>query len=159
MTVVQKRALWGIAGIGLVFGGLQFTTPKHANPPVNAEYTIEASMALPPGVSAVFARSCNDCHSSETRWPWYSYVAPASWLVVRDVNKGRDDWNVSEWGSYTARRKETRLRAICTQVQEGTMPPPSYTMVHRDARLQPDDAKIICDWTEIAKQEHSVSPR
>jgi hypothetical protein len=73
------------------------------------------------------------------------------------VNEGRNDWNVSDWGSYRSRLKETRLRAICTQVRDGTMPPPSYAFVHRDARLQLEDVDTICDWTEKAKRELEAS--
>jgi hypothetical protein len=155
---LRKRPLWSVAAFGTALIGLQFTTPQHTNPPVNAGQTLEAITALPPDVSALFARSCNDCHSNDTHWRWYTYVAPVSWLTVRHVNNGRADWNVSEWGSYGTRRKETRLRAICAQVRGGTMPPPSYAFVHRDARLQLDDVKTICDWTQSAKKELEATP-
>lgn len=152
-TSLRRRSLWTVTAIGAALVGLQFTTPPHTNPPVSAGQTLEANTALPPVVSALFARSCNDCHSNDTNWRWYTYVAPVSWLTVRHVNNGRADWNVSEWGSYRTRRKETRLRAICTQVRGGHMPPASYAFMHRDARLQLDDVKTICDWTESAKKE------
>lgn len=136
---------------------LQFTTPGHTNPPVDGRRTLAATMAVPSDISALFARACNDCHRNETNWRWYTYAAPVSWFTVRHVNKGRTDWNVSEWGQYHARRKETRLRAICAQVRDGTMPPRSYTLVHREARIQPHDVKVICDWTERAKRELAVT--
>jgi hypothetical protein len=98
-------------------------------------------------VSAIFAHSCNDCHSNKTNWRWYTYVAPVSWFTVGHVNEGREELNFSVWGSYGQRKKETRLRAICQQVEKGEMPLSSYTLVHRDTKLSPDQVRTICDWT------------
>lgn len=154
----RAMRMWSVAAIGAFVIGLQFTTPRRTNPLVDGEQTLEATTALPSDVSALFARSCNDCHSNETHWRWYTYVVPVSWLTVRHVNKGRADWNVSEWGRYRTRRKETRLRAICAQVRGGTMPPTSYAFMHREARLQRGDVKTICDWTESVKKELEVTP-
>lgn len=157
--VVRPRLMWSLAAIAAILMGLQFTTPRHTNPLVDEAQTLEATTAVPANVSALFARSCNDCHSNATNWRWYAYVAPVSWLTVRHVNNGRTDWNVSEWGQYSTRRKETRLRAICAEARGVTMPPASYAFVHRESRLQPDDVKAICEWTDSAKKQLEATPR
>jgi hypothetical protein len=145
--------------IAVVAVGLQFTTPDHANPPIDGTQTVEAMTAVPPEVSALFSRSCKDCHSNETNWRWYTYVAPISWFTVGHVNDGRAELNLSEWGRYSARMKETRLKAICAQCRGGTMPISSYAFVHREAKLSPGDVKLICEWSESAREQLEATSR
>jgi hypothetical protein len=145
---MTRRILkWTLVIIGLVFVGLQFTNPARTNPAFDQSHTLENTTAAPAEVSAIFAHSCNDCHSNKTNWRWYTYVAPVSWFTVGHVNEGREELNFSVWGSYSQRKKETRLRAICQQVEKGEMPLSSYTLVHRDTKLSPDQVRTICDWT------------
>ena len=144
---------WTAIVIAVIFIGLQFTTPRHTNPPFDAAQTLAATTAVPPDVSAVFARSCSDCHSNQTNWRWYTYVAPVSWFTVGHVNDGRKELNLSEWGSYGTRMKDTRLKAICAQTKSGTMPLASYTFVHRHTKLSPDEVKKICGWTEEVRHQ------
>jgi len=150
---------WIAVVIAVIFIGLQFTTPRHINPSVDAAQTLAATTAVPPEISAVFARSCNDCHSNQTNWRWYTYVAPVSWFTVGHVNEGRQELNLSEWGRYGTRMKETRLNAICGQARAGTMPIASYTFVHRETKLSPDEVTKICKWTEdLRKQLAGTTP-
>ncbi len=102
----------------------------------------------PSEVTAVLERSCRDCHSNETRWPWYSYVAPASWLVVGDTNHGREHFNFSEWTSYTSDEQDKFLRAMCNLTQRGRMPQWQYLVVHRNAKLSAADVKAVCSWAD-----------
>jgi len=150
---LRRKLKWIAIAIAVIFIGLQFTTPRHTNPPVDAAQTLTATTAVPPDISAVFARSCNDCHSNQTNWRWYTYVAPVSWFTVGHVNEGRKELNVSEWGRYGKRMKDTRLKAICAQARGGTMPLASYAFVHRDTKLSPDEVKKICDWTEDIRKQ------
>ena len=154
---MRKILKWTLIVVGLVFIGLQFTNPARTNPPFDQSQTLQATTAVPPDVSANFARSCNDCHSNQTNWRWYTYVAPVSWFTVGHVNEGRAELNFSEWGRYRQRMKETRLKAICVQCQGGTMPLASYTFVHRDVRLSSEEVKAICAWTEKARKELEAS--
>ena len=151
--VLRRKLKWIAIAIAVIFIGLQFTTPRHTNPPVDAAQTLVALTAPPADASAVFDRSCKDCHSNETNWRWYTYVAPVSWFTVGHVNEGRKELNVSEWGRYGKRMKDTRLKAICAQVRGGTMPLASYASVHRDTKVSPDEVKKICDWTEDIRKQ------
>lgn len=143
----EKVLKWAAVIIALIFIALQ-VTPSHTNPPIDEAQTLQDITNVPPDISAVFAQSCNDCHSNKTNWRWYTYVAPVSWFTVGHVNDGRAELNFSEWGRYGARMKETRLRAICQQCEKGTMPIASYAFVHPQAKLSPDEVRAICEWTK-----------
>ncbi len=122
------------------------------NPSVDPSRTIYASLPVPADVRAVFDRSCRNCHSNETAWPWYSYIAPVSWVVAHDVHHARKMMNLSEWGGYSAQRKEDRLEEICEQVTNGDMPDRKYAVFHREARVTPPERDAICQWTEDSRQ-------
>jgi len=118
------------------------------NPPVDASKTLRANAQITPEAEAVIERSCRDCHSNETVWPWYSQVAPVSWLLTSDVNEGRHNLNFSEWGTYSQRKVANRLKGICDQVQRGDMPLWFYLPLHPSAKLTDADKKTLCDWTK-----------
>jgi len=103
---------------------------------------------IPAEVRAAFERSCRDCHSESTRFPWYSYIAPISWLVKNDVTQGREHLNLSRWNEYSLIRRERCLSEIANQIQDGGMPLASYTWIHRDAVLSPADIDAIFQWTQ-----------
>ncbi len=148
--------------LALIFAGVQFVRPARSNPPEVAGRGIEANARLTPEVESVLRRSCMDCHSNRTEWPWYSHVAPASWLVVDHVNHGRSHLNFSEWSRYDREEAGGMLKAICKEAQGGTMPMPSYTLLHRDARLSGEEVKMLCDWARaesarLAAREDAMS--
>jgi hypothetical protein len=103
---------------------------------------------VPPQVRATIERSCRDCHSEATRYPWYSYIAPVSWLIKRDVERGREHLNFSRWSEYSAIRRERCLSEIANQVQDGGMPLSIYTFLHRDAKLSKADVDAVFEWTQ-----------
>src|SRR5215475_15640323 len=100
---------------------IQVVRPARTNPPIDPKQEIHAKLNIEPTVAIVLARSCNDCHSNRTVWPWYSHLAPASWLVVSDVNRGRKALNFSEWSMYGASQQQKHLHEICKEVMEGEM--------------------------------------
>ncbi|NOT33073.1 MAG: heme-binding domain-containing protein [Candidatus Eisenbacteria bacterium] len=115
----------------LLFGGLQLVPygRDHSNPPVVAEPTwVNAE------TRALAKRACFDCHSNETRWPWYASVAPISWKLKGHVDEGREELNFSEFDS-TNRRMMRRAGKSGREVREGKMPPSDYVLAHPDARL------------------------
>jgi Haem-binding domain len=131
---------------------IQIFRPAISNPPVDPKREIHASLAVEPAVATVLTRACNDCHSNRTVWPWYSHVAPVSWLVVSDVNRGRKALNFSEWTGYPAEDQQKQLSEICKEVSEGEMPNLAYTLMHRHAKLSTDDVAAICRWTRTSVQ-------
>jgi hypothetical protein len=101
----------------------------------------------------VLRASCYDCHSNETRWPWYSRVAPASWLVAHDVEEARSHFNFSLWGTYEPKRQERVAAKMWEEVEAGEMPPAEYLLAHRDARLSEGDRAVLEAWTAEASGE------
>lgn len=136
-----------VIGLVIIGAGLQLVRPDRANPPVTPGRSVESAAAIPPAVHAILKRSCYDCHSSETRWPWYSGVAPIAWGVAHDVTEGRAQMNLSEWGAYPNRKRIAILEKMCDEVREGAMPLRQYLWLHRDARLSEADWKSVCDWS------------
>ena len=136
---------------------IQVYQPARTNPPIDPKREIHANLAVDPAVASLFARSCNDCHSNRTVWPWYSQVAPASWLVVGDVNRGRKALNLSEWSTYEAGAQQKHLIEVCKEVSEGEMPGLPYTLLHPQARLSKTDAAMVCQWAKSSPQNVSAS--
>lgn len=139
----------------LGFVVIQFFRVDQTNPPVNAAETMEASMNVPPDIKLILGRSCNDCHSNLTQYPWYTNVQPSAWFMKDHIDDGRRELNFSVWSTYNARRKAKKLEEICEQVERAEMPLPSYLWIHWDAKLRDGDAQTLCDWSkaEQAKME------
>ncbi len=136
-----------VLGLLIVLAGIQLFRPDRTNPPVTAAQTVQAAASVPPGVDAILRRSCYDCHSNETRWPWYSAVAPMAFGVVDHVTEGRAEMNFSEWGAYPPKKRTALLEKMCEEVREGKMPLKQYLWLHRDATLSEADWKSVCDWS------------
>ena len=133
-----KKILIGVAGVLIV---IQFIPVDRSNPPVEGE--IMESTEL----KTVLKKSCYDCHSNETVWPWYSYVAPVSWLVADDVHEGRRHLNFSNWQNIEVRKVSKAKQEIWEMVSEGEMPLSKYVLLHPEAKLSEKDKQIIKNWT------------
>jgi len=136
-----------LAWIGVIVA-VQLIRPARTNPPTDPSRTLAASMPVPPAAQSVLERSCRDCHSNDTRWPWYSNVAPMSWMLIDHVNSGRRHFNYSDWAGYAPEKSRKVLHDICEETQQGSMPVGSYTLIHRDARLSDADVQTLCAWTK-----------
>ena len=147
------RVLLGVVVV-LVVG--QFIRPNRINPPIVAENEIQAHLETGPAVDAIFSRSCNDCHSNKTVWPWYTNIAPVSWLVAWDVARGRRELNFSEWGAYSAKRIAKKLEETCKELTEGEMPPGIYTLPHPNAKLSAADVETVCRWTKSVGRTEGI---
>lgn len=137
--------------LAVIFVGIQFIRPARTNPTIDPAQTIEAHVQISPEVSSILARSCHDCHSNQTVWPWYTNVAPVSWWLSNHVKEGRQELNLSEWGRLPRDRQERKLRQMCDEVTDGEMPLSSYLPLHPAARLSEQDKKTLCDWTDAER--------
>lgn len=124
----------------LVFAAIQLVPVNRTNP------SIETELSTPPEVRTVLKRACYDCHSNETVWPWYSRVAPVSWLIALDVRNGRKEMNFSTWNRTTAIKRVKLMRKCWEEVHEGEMPPWFYLLLHPRARLTDGDRGLLRDW-------------
>jgi mono/diheme cytochrome c family protein len=108
---------------------------------------VEEPVDAPAEVRALLERACYDCHSHATRWPWYAWVAPVSWLVAHDVDEAREHLNFSTWGRYDAEERAENLEEIAEVLEEGEMPPWFYLPLHADARLSDAELATLHAWT------------
>ena len=138
-----------VAWVGVLLA-IQLIRPVRSNPSTDPSRTIAASVTVPPPALAVLERSCRDCHSNDTRWPWYSNIAPMSWMVIDHVNSGRRHFNYSDWAGYPPDKSRKVLHDICEETKQGSMPVGSYTLLHREARLTDPDVQTLCAWTTAA---------
>jgi hypothetical protein len=134
----RRRWLLGAAAVLLVVA--QLIPVEHDNPPVTGE------IAAPADVAALLRRACYDCHSHATRWPWYSALAPASWLIAHDVDEGRDELDFSVWAAYPPAKQRKKLRKTAEQIEEGEMPLWYYLLLHPEARLTAAEQARLVAW-------------
>ena len=132
---------------------IQFFRPERLHTDEVTADHITKKMNVPDSVLSILKRSCYDCHSNHTTWPWYSNISPVSWLVADDVIQGRKKMNFSEWGKLSSSKQALRLENICEQIKEGEMPLPKYLIIHRDAVLSEQDKDILCKWSQEEKKK------
>jgi len=135
-----------ILGLAVILIGMQFFQPlRNQSDEVTASH-IERVYAVPQNVKAILTQSCYDCHSNNTRYPWYSRVQPGAWYMARHIKKGKEELNFSTFGDYSARKQRNKFRAMAGQVKDGEMPLSSYTLIHRNAVLSQDDKQVLINW-------------
>ena len=108
----------------------------------------KGDISAPPEVEATLRRSCYDCHSNQTRWPWYSHIAPMSWEVARDIEYGRRQVNFSEWDEYYPSTRKRKLQWVGRALQQEDMPPRSYQLIHPSSRLSPEARAQLQHWID-----------
>jgi hypothetical protein len=121
---------------------------------------VASSPSLPSAVGQVLRASCYDCHSNETVWPWYSHVAPISWLVASDVHRARKILNFSDWDRLGPDRQAEMLADAQGEIEEGAMPPSRYLRLHREAKLTPETKAVLLLWMQgiVLAREQTKSP-
>lgn len=137
----MKRKHWLLAVI-VVAAVIQVIPVERTNPAVGE------TISAPPAVQAIFRESCFDCHSNETRWPWYAYVAPISWLVTHDVNDGREELNFTRWDDYDEDERAEKIEEVWEMVEDGEMPPWFYLPLHPGATLDETERETLRRFAE-----------
>jgi hypothetical protein len=127
----------------IVLAAAQLVRPERTNPTTDVSRTIQAHMPTGSELVAVLDRSCRDCHSNGTVWPWYTQVAPLSWLMAQAVREGRNAVNFSEWAGYQPAQQRLLLALSCEDATNGKMPG-AYTRLRPETRLSPQDVETIC---------------
>jgi hypothetical protein len=137
---MKKRLFYLVPALVLLLLVIQLIPVARTNPPVTAD------IPTSPEVKAVLKRACYNCHSNETVYPWYSHLAPVSWLIARDVAEGRKKLDFSNWDRYNSKDQNKHIHEIWENVSEGEMPPWYYRLVHREARLSSADQQVLRSW-------------
>ncbi len=135
----------------VVFIAIQFIKPARNISGQVLPTDVTKTINIPDKVLDVFKNSCYDCHSNNTRYPWYVNLQPMSWIMARHISNGKKDLNFSEFGSYSVRKQESKLKAIASQVKDSEMPISSYTIMHTDAKLSKEQKELIIDWATSTK--------
>lgn len=135
MSKIRRWTKRGLIGFGLLLLAIQAVPygRAHTNPAVTAEPTWDS-----PRTRQLAQRACFDCHSNETRWPWYTQIAPFSWLVQYDVDEGREHLNFSEWD-----QSQDHGGDAAEEFAEGEMPPKPYLLLHSEARLKGEEREAL----------------
>jgi Haem-binding domain len=160
--LTMKKGIKIAAAVLLIgFIAIQFFGIDKTNPPVVDSDTMEAAIAVPPDISLILGRSCNDCHSNKTIYPWYANIQPSGWFLKGHIDDGRNELNFSKFNTFDTKKKVRKLEEICSEVESGQMPLPSYLWIHRDASLTESEKQAICSWTksEIAKLEERTATK
>ena len=143
----MKKALKIIAII--FFAGfivIQFFRPDFTNPPVTAAETLESATPVPENVRTILKRSCYDCHSNTTDYPWYSKIQPSASFLKGHIDQGREHLNFSIWNTYDTKKKRHKLEEVVEQLESKFMPLPSYLWIHWDAKVSEEERKILIEW-------------
>lgn len=138
---------------GVIFVLIQFIQPNRTNPEFDNATTMQAELNMPENISSLLARGCKDCHSNQTFWPFYSYIAPASWLVSYDVMEGRKHLNISEWGKYSINKKVQKLSGVYQAVSDRSMPLPKYIPLHPEANFSDAERDMLARWAQTEAEK------
>lgn len=144
----MKARHWILGGTAVLLLAVQFV--PNELPAVTTENPgdLLQSGLVEESAAKILKNSCYDCHSNETVYPWYSHVAPASWLVSKDIRAAREELNFSTWEDYDLMDKLGKLDDAYIEVEEGKMPLGIYTLMHPSAKLDESERQILLDWAE-----------
>ena len=131
--------------ICLIFIGLQFIPRPQKN--ISAVSSISPVFQSNPTVLAILKKSCLDCHSNNTKYPWYTTIQPLSMWINHHIEEGKEEMNFSEFETYSLKKQQHKLKELVEQVEEDEMPMSYYTLIHKTAKLTPEEKKTLIDWT------------
>ncbi|MEX0315760.1 MAG: heme-binding domain-containing protein [Allomuricauda sp.] len=154
MKIAKKAAIFLL----IVLIGMQFYRPGKNEADLKTYVAAFESETSPSEeVKVILKTACYDCHSSNTRYPWYNNIAPISYWLDHHIEEGKEHLDFSEWESYTVKKKDHKLEELIEEVEEGEMPLNSYTWTHQDARLTEDQKKLLMDWAKKARVNYEIA--
>lgn len=126
--------------------GIQFIQPVHNYSKVKSNSALDRLYEIPDSINHLLKIACNDCHSNNTRYPWYSTLQPLGWMVDHHIRKGKENLNFDEFANFSERTRRNKLKAIVNQIRDGEMPLKSYTWMHLDAQLSESEKQMLINW-------------
>jgi len=127
---------------------IQFIRPAKNTNTIDASKQITAVAAVPENVNVILKKACNDCHSNNTNYPWYSNIQPVYFWLNDHIKEGKREINFDEFASYRLRRQYHKMEELIEQVKEGEMPLSSYTLIHKDAKLTDAERTTLTSWAQ-----------
>ena len=134
-----------LAGVLLI----QFFRPERNRGTLEVGSDMLTYLEAPPALGEKLKNACYDCHSNNTEYPWYSQVAPVSWVLARHIREGKEEVNFSEFGNLEKREMIGVLSELCEVVEEGVMPLPGYVSMHKEAAFGTEEIELLCEWSEM----------
>lgn len=151
MSLVKKAGLL----IVVILIAIQFIRPARNRSGQMLQADISKTVAVPVPVQLLLQTACYDCHSNKTNYPWYANVEPIGWILSGHVLNGKKELNFSEFGAYSIRRQQSKLKAVADQLSNGAMPLPAYLLMHKNARISVAEKALIIDWAIKTKDQIS----
>ena len=135
----------------IVFIAIQFIQPARNVSGQRLSTDLTKTVAVPDKVLGILQKSCYDCHSNNTKYPWYAGIQPAAWLMASHIKEGKANLNFSEFEAYSNRKQQSKLQAIANSIKDKTMPLWSYSMIHKDTVLSQQNKALLLDWIQKTK--------
>lgn len=140
---MAKKIFIGLVVVLLI---IQLIRPEKNISEIPSPNDIRVHHAVPNNVLSILKRSCFDCHSNNTHYPWYAEIQPVGWWLADHIEEGKEELDFSEFGSYSAKKADHKLEEVVEMIEEKEMPLESYTRIHKDAILSKDDAELVINW-------------
>jgi hypothetical protein len=154
----MKKVLFALLAVFII---IQFISIDKTNPPVDKSKDFLALKKTPQDIAQLIRNSCYDCHSNETKYPWYAKIQPVAWYLKDHIDEGREELNFSEFANYEAIRQAKKMRKSANEIEEGEMPLESYTLIHQKAKLTSEQKeklqKYFTSIKEQIMQENNIS--
>lgn len=135
---------------------IQFFPIDKTNPPVTKGMDFLISKQTPEPIAQKIRNSCYDCHSNESRYPWYAYVQPTAWLLKKHIEDARTKLNFSTFATYEPKRQAHKLEESAEEIENGNMPMESYLLGHPEAKFSPEDMKMVVDYFKKVEMETRI---
>ncbi|PCE62430.1 heme-binding domain-containing protein [Sediminicola luteus] len=151
-----KKIAWALL---IVFVGMQFFRPETNTAEAGHLDAFLTETNPSQEVRLILKQACNDCHSNQTIYPWYSNIAPISYWMDEHIEHGKEELNFSEWATYKKKKKDHKLEELVEEVEEGKMPLNEYTWTHVDAKLTDGQIKALTDWAKRTRALYQIGER